>query len=84
MSPLTLLSENYKRKSAKIEMISNDKELIQLIASGFSSKEIACLMRHTESTIDSYRNRLLKRVGVRNAPQLVAWAFRNRILTIKK
>lgn len=65
-------------------MITNDKEMIELIADGLGTKQIAERMRHTESSIESYRAKLMRRVKVKNAPELVAWAFRNRILTIKK
>lgn len=65
-------------------MISNDKELISLIARGMSTKQIAPIMRHTESAVESYRNQLMKRKGVKNAAELVAYAYQKRILTIKK
>lgn len=64
-------------------MISNDKELITLIARGMSTKQIAPIMRHTESAVETQRSKLMKRVRVRNAPELVAYAFRNKILTIE-
>lgn len=60
---------------------SVDKEVLQLMAEGFNTKEIAALMSKPESTIETYRHRLYNRLGVRNGPHCIAYAFRNKILS---
>lgn len=58
-----------------------EKEIIELTAGGFTMGEIATRLKHTEKTIESYRSRLLKKLGVQNAPHMVSFAYQNGILT---
>jgi DNA-binding NarL/FixJ family response regulator len=50
----------------------SELELVRMIAAGLASKEIAIESKHAETTIESYRSRLLRKYQVRNAAQLVA------------
>ncbi len=56
--------------------------MIRLIADGLMGKEIAGLIGKTEPTTDTYRTRLLKKTGTKNAPHLISWAYRNGVLTV--
>jgi len=61
-----LLMENFSEK---------DMEILQLIAEGYTTKEIASKMGWSEETVKSYRkDRLLKRFNVKNPASLVARA----------
>lgn len=55
-------------------------DLLKAIASGLTTKGIASLLKMTEATAETYRIRLIKKVGVSNTAGLVAYAFRNGIL----
>lgn len=59
-----------------------EKEIIQLTANGLTIKAIADTLHHKEPTIETYRTNLLRKLQVTNAPQLIAYAFRNGILNI--
>lgn len=65
----------------KGEVNAIDREIIRLLSKGLLCKEIAPLVGRAESTIETYRTRLLKKVGARNACHLVAWGFMNGILS---
>lgn len=55
--------------------------LIKLMSLGFTNKEIAdCFYKATEKTIDKQRSRLFKKVGVKNGPHLISWAYKNKVL----
>lgn len=58
----------------------NDQELLKAIANGLTTKEIAPALKMTESTAETYRIRLMRKVGVHNTAALIAYAFRNGIL----
>jgi len=58
----------------------HENELLRCIASGLTTKEIAALLRISFATAETYRIRLIKKVGVPNTAGLVAYAFRNGIL----
>lgn len=57
-----------------------ETDLLKAIASGLTTKAIASLLKMTEATAETYRIRLIKKVGVSNTAGLVAYAFRNGIL----
>ena len=57
-----------------------EKELLKAIATGSTTKAIASELKMTESTTETYRVRLMKKVGVPNTAALLAYAYRNGIL----
>lgn len=57
-----------------------EKELLKAIANGATTKEIASALKMTPSTAETYRIRLMKKLGVSNTAALLAYAFRNGIL----
>lgn len=57
-----------------------EKELLKAIANGGTTKEIATELKMSPSTAETYRVRLLKKVGVPNTAGLLAYAYRNGIL----
>ena len=63
-----------------VMLTNREKELLSTIAQGFTTKEIASLLKMSEATVETYRIRLMKKVGVQNAAALMAFAFNNGIL----
>jgi DNA-binding NarL/FixJ family response regulator len=57
-----------------------EKDLLKAIASGHTTKQIASLLKMSESTAETYRIRLIKKMGVLNTAGLIAYAYRNGIL----
>lgn len=57
-----------------------EKELLKAIADGATTKEIATDLKMSPSTAETYRIRLMKKMGVSNTAALLAYAFRNGIL----
>ena len=57
-----------------------ERDLLKAIASGLTTKEIASVLKMSESTAETYRMRLIKKVGVLNTAGLIAYAYRNGIL----
>lgn len=48
-----------------------EKEVMQLVSEGFSSKEIAAKLFISRHTVESHRKHILHKLSVRNAPQMV-------------
>lgn len=63
-----------------ISLSYQESELIQVISSGLTTKEVAFKMKMSEATTETYRTRLLKKLGVPNTASLLAYAYRNGIL----
>jgi DNA-binding NarL/FixJ family response regulator len=57
-----------------------EKELILAISSGLTTKQIAVQLRMTEATTETYRLRLIKKLGMPNTAAMMAYAFKNGIL----
>jgi DNA-binding NarL/FixJ family response regulator len=57
-----------------------EMEMLKAIARGAVTKEIAIELKMAESTAETYRIRLIKKVGVSNTAALLAYAYRNGIL----
>lgn len=57
-----------------------ERDLLKAIASGLTTKEIASVLKMSESTAETYRMRLIKKMGVLNTAGLIAYAYRNGIL----
>jgi DNA-binding NarL/FixJ family response regulator len=64
----------------QVMLNSREKELLTTIAQGLTTKEIASLLKMSEATVETYRIRLMKKVGVQNAAALMAFGFSNGLL----
>jgi DNA-binding CsgD family transcriptional regulator len=52
-------------------LTTREKEIMQLVSQGFSSKEIAATLFISRHTVESHRKHILHKLSVRNAPQMV-------------
>jgi DNA-binding NarL/FixJ family response regulator len=57
-----------------------ESELLKSLAHGLTTKAIAGEMKMSEATTETYRIRLIKKLGVSNTAALLAYAYRNGIL----
>jgi DNA-binding NarL/FixJ family response regulator len=57
-------------------LTSRQREVLQLVAEGLTSKDIADRLGVSVKTIESHRAQLMKRLGVSNVPALVRSAIR--------
>jgi len=64
---------------AKPKLSDREKQLLRLIAEGRRNKEIATEMKLSANSIETYRARLMKKVGYRNTAELVRYAVREGI-----
>jgi DNA-binding NarL/FixJ family response regulator len=67
-------------KVPTVVLTIQEKELLLAIKEGLTTKEIAGLLKMPESTTETYRIRLLKKVNVTNTAALLAFAYRNGLL----
>ena len=62
-------------------LTARQREVLQLIAEGMSTKEIAQELGVSLKTAQTHRAKLMERVGVRKASMLVRYAIREGIIT---
>lgn len=57
-----------------------EREIVQLVAEGRSSKEIAEALGIALKTVEAHRANLMHKLGLRSASELTRYAIRNRII----
>ncbi len=57
------------------------KEILQLIAEGRSTKEIAHVLKLSIKTVETHRAQLMQRLSIRDVPGLVRYALRAGLIT---
>ena len=65
-------------KGSPIESLSfREREVLQLVVEGKSSKQIAEMIHLSPKTVESYRSRLMAKLGVKDVAGLVKFAIAN-------
>lgn len=59
---------------------ARERQIVALVVRGSSSSEIAALLHLSPKTVDSYRSRLMAKIGVGDVPALVRFAIRAGLL----
>ena len=62
----------------KKELSLKEIEVVKLISTGMTSKEIADKLFLSHRTVETHRHNILKKLGFSNAAQLVSWAVEQR------
>jgi DNA-binding NarL/FixJ family response regulator len=66
-----------------LELLSmREREVLQLTVEGHSSAAIAEKLELSSKTVDTYRSRLMAKLGVRDLPELVRFAIKHGITPI--
>lgn len=58
------------------KLTPRQREILQLIAEGNNTKEIAFLLKVSVKTVETHRTRLMRRLRIDNIPSLVRYAMR--------
>lgn len=62
------------------QLTDRETEILKLIATGYSNKEIADKLDISHRTVDTHRTNLMKKLEVSNVAGLVRFAFKNGLL----
>jgi two-component system response regulator NreC len=82
----TLLLRQYKRAedddepSRLKELSSREREVLALTAEGFSSREIGKKLFISPKTVDTYRSRIMEKLGLSHRSELVRFALKVGLL----
>ena len=82
-----ILLEDYMRKLRKTgaedsyDLLSaREREILQLVAEGKSSKEIANLLNLSVYTVETHRGNIMQKLNLRGIPELILYAVRKGIV----
>lgn len=70
-----------KLKSASL-LTAREREILQLIAEGFNSKEIAQKLELSSKTVLVHRNHIMQKLDLHNQAQLIRFALKEGIVNI--
>jgi DNA-binding NarL/FixJ family response regulator len=83
-----VLLEDYMRKLERTgaedsyELLSpREREILQLVAEGKSSKDIANLLDLSVYTVETHRSRVMQKLHLRGIPELILYAVRKGIIS---
>jgi len=71
-------------KSPLAHLSQREREILQLVVEGKSSTEIAEVLYLSSKTIDTYRTRLMKKLGINDIPNLVKFAIQHGLTTLER
>ena len=71
-------------RSQEDALTDRQREVLQMIAAGKSTKEIARLLAISGKTVEAHRAQIMDRLGVRNVANLVMEAVRRGIVHVEK
>jgi DNA-binding NarL/FixJ family response regulator len=65
-------------------LTARQREILQLIAEGYSNKEIAQRLKVSLKTVETHRAQLMERLNIHNLPGLVRYAIRMGLASLDK
>jgi DNA-binding NarL/FixJ family response regulator len=72
-----------ERKSPLERLTPREREVLQLVAEGRSSAEIADVLFLSPKTVETYRSRLMQKLGISDIPSLVKFAIQHGITPLE-
>ena len=83
-----ILLEDYMRKLKRtgaedsFDLLSpREREVLQLVAEGKSSKEVANLLSLSVYTVETHRAKLMQKLNLHNIPELILYAVRKGVIS---
>lgn len=73
-------SFNGVRNSSKEMISAREREILQLLAEGYSNKEIADALNLSLKTVETHRANIMRKLDFRSIADLVLYAVRNHII----
>jgi RNA polymerase sigma factor (sigma-70 family) len=75
--------ESTEAKSPLERLSPREREVLQLVVEGKSSKEIANIIHLSPKSVETYRSRLMQKLNVNDLPGLVKFAIQHGLTTLE-
>jgi DNA-binding NarL/FixJ family response regulator len=62
-------------------LTDREKEILQLLAEGRSNKDVAVLLNLSTNTVETHRTRIMQKLDLHSAAEIVLYAVRKRIVS---
>lgn len=77
---LKYVAMNIQQNTTTEKLSERETEVLQRMADGLSSRNIAQVMGISEDTVETHRKNIYRKIEVKNAAQAMAYGFRNRLI----
>jgi len=67
-------------KPTRDRLTSRQREIVQLLAEGKTSKEVATILGLSTKTVETHRAQIMRRLDCHSVSELVRYAIRNNIV----
>ncbi len=83
-----MILEGYLNGEAQKELTEpsvspREREIVQLLAEGKSTKEVAFILDLSIKTVETHRSNVMRKLGIHSVSELVLYAVRNNIVQVQ-
>jgi DNA-binding CsgD family transcriptional regulator len=72
------------KEVSPLERLSpREREILQLVAEGKTSQEIGERLSISSKSVDTYRSRLMRKIGVKDVAGLVKFAIQHGVISLE-
>ena len=80
---LTLKMEGVQETASELDLLTErEQEVLLGVVTGRSSREIGLELSLSSKTVDTYRNRIMTKLGIEDLPGLVKFAIRHGLISL--
>ena len=72
--------QNGRKELNLPKLTPREREIVQLLAEGKSTKEVASLLDLSVKTAETHRSNIMRKLGIHSVSELVLYAIRNNII----
>ncbi|MFZ0804335.1 MAG: response regulator transcription factor [Terriglobales bacterium] len=65
------------------QLTPREREVVQLLAEGKSSKEVACVLNLSTKTAETHRSNIMRKLGFHSIRDIVVYAIQNNIIQVQ-
>jgi DNA-binding NarL/FixJ family response regulator len=84
VTDVSFRSLNGSKEVSPLEQLSpREREILQLVAEGKTSQEIGERLSISSKSVDTYRSRLMRKIGVKDVAGLVKFAIQHGVISLE-
>ena len=72
----------YRQKDGIRELTPRQREVLQLLAEGYSAKEIADILNISHRTVEFHKYRMMEQLNIKTSTELIHYAIKHGIISI--
>jgi DNA-binding CsgD family transcriptional regulator len=84
LTDISFRSLDGSKEVSPLEQLSpREREILQLVAEGKTSQEIGERLAISSKSVDTYRSRLMRKIGVKDVAGLVKFAIQHGVISLE-